>query len=445
MKLAVVIPVLNEAPLLADCLTALEALRARGVVVIVVDGGSEDGSVAAAQDRADAVVSAPRGRAAQLNAGACHPLARAADVLLFLHADTRLPLRADEAIRLGMARGAVWGRFNVRIAGRHPLLSVVASMMNWRSCSTGIATGDQAMFVRRRVFQSVGGFPSQALMEDIELSARLRKLARPVCLRQRVTTSGRRWDEQGFWQTVWLMWRLRSAYARGVPAQKLATRYGYSPRAAAAVAIMAKAPVAGVAKTRLSGLLGPAGAARAQRGFILRTLDTARRASIGPVALQYDVGVYHRLFSLLSERCGVPCVAQVQGDLGRRMSAVTVDHFFPVGRATLIIVGTDCPVLTPAHFQAAADALIDNDAVFIPAEDGGYVLVGMRRAMPQVFERVDWSTPRTMAQTRERLSQIYARWVELPALWDVDMPADWMRWQTLQAQTSGQQKPAVTR
>lgn len=430
MKLAVVMPVLNEADSVSGKLAELADLRARGGVLIVVDGGSVDATIDAARAGADAVLTAPRGRASQMNAGACHPLARKADVLLFLHADTRLPSGADGLIQEALAGDAVWGRFDVRIDGQHPLLPWVAALMNWRSRHTGIATGDQAMFVRRRVFESLGGFPAQPLMEDIELSARLCDVSLPACLAGPVTTAGRRWDHHGFWRTVGLMWRLRAAYSRGVPAQQLALRYGYAPRATAVVAIMAKAPVPGVAKTRLAKLLGAVGAARAQRGFILRVLGTAHRASVGPIVLHSALGTHNRFFSLLAERWGVRCISQVEGDIGQRMAAA-MEHHFAVSQApALLIVGTDCPVLTAGHLQAAADALASHDAVCIPAEDGGYVLIGMRRSLPQVFERVDWSTPRTMTQTRERLSRAQVKWVELPALWDVDEPEDWLRWQT---------------
>ncbi len=431
MKLAVVVPVLNEAAALARHLGALVALRERGAVLIVADGGSTDGTQALAATLADAVVAAPRGRAAQMNAGAWHPLARAADALLFLHADTSLPPAADALVAKALAGGAAWGRFDVQIAGRHPLLPMVAAFMNRRSRASGIATGDQALFVRRAVFDSLGGFAPVPLMEDIEFSARLRRVAPPACLPERVTTDGRRWDQRGFWRTVVLMWRLRAAWAAGADAHHLARRYGYSPRAGAAVAVLAKAPVPGQAKTRLAPLLGHAGAARAQRGFILRTLATARQASTGALTLHVALGAGHRLFQLLAQRHGVVCLPQAEGDIGDRMAAVMVDHFTQHRQTPLLIVGTDCPALTTAHLQQAADALQTHDAVLIPAEDGGYVLIGLRRAVPVVFQRVAWSTPRVMAQTRERLSAVGASWVELPTLWDVDDPQDWTRWQAL--------------
>jgi len=425
MKLAIVVPVLNEAATLALKLQALAPLRARGAELIVVDGGSTDGTLAIAQRLADRVLQAPRGRASQLNAGAA---ATRADVLLFPHADTRLPANADRLIGQALSEGHRWGRFDVRIEGRHPLLPMVAWFMNQRSRLTGIATGDQALFVQRRLFESVAGFAAMPLMEDIELSRRLKAIEAPACLRECVTTSGRRWDQHGFWRTVLLMWRLRAAHALGADAHTLALRYGYRPRAPAAVAIFAKAPVAGLAKTRLIPLLGAAGAARAQRGFALRTLATARAASLGGVTLWCAPDAALRFFRALHGRHGVDTMAQPLGDLGERMAAAVSHHFEHTPQTPLLIVGTDCPALTPAHLQQAADALQTVDGVLIPAEDGGYVLIGMRRPLPEVFNEVAWSTPQVLAQTRERLRGAGARWHELPALWDVDEPADWLRW-----------------
>jgi rSAM/selenodomain-associated transferase 2/rSAM/selenodomain-associated transferase 1 len=442
MKLAIVVPVLGEAAALASVLGALADLRATGAVVIVVDGGSQDDTMTVAQAHADAVLSAPRGRAAQMNAGACHALARRADVLLFLHADTRLPPNADALIERALQSGTAWGRFDVRIEGRHPLLPLVAALMNRRSRWSGIATGDQAVFVRRAVFDALGGFAPLPLMEDIELSVRLKQRSPPACIAERVSTAGRRWDQRGFWRTVGLMWRLRAAWALGADAHALAQRYGYRPRAPSAVAVLAKAPVPGEAKTRLAPILGDAGAARAQRGFILRTLATARHASTGPLTLHGTPGIRHRLFRLIARRWGVVCVPQADGNIGDRMAAAMVKHFSAHPQPPLIIVGTDCPVLTPAHLQQAADALQAHDAVLIPAEDGGYVLIGLRHALPTVFQGVDWSTPRVMDQTRERLSEAGASWLELPALWDVDEPADWRRWRAIAAAQADHQPVA---
>jgi rSAM/selenodomain-associated transferase 2 len=222
--LAVVVPVLDEAAAIGSTLQALAPLRQRGVRVIVADGGSRDGTADLAAAWADRVIVAPAGRARQMNAGAA--AAADADVLLFLHADTRLPADADRLVLAALAEpGCDWGRFDVCIDGRSRLLPWVAALMNLRSRWTGIATGDQAIFVRRSTFVALGGFPEQALMEDVELSRRLRRRRAPRCLRQRVVTSGRRWDQRGAWRTVFLMWRLRWLYWRGASPERLAQLY----------------------------------------------------------------------------------------------------------------------------------------------------------------------------------------------------------------------------
>jgi rSAM/selenodomain-associated transferase 2 len=189
--------------------------------LIVADGGSSDGTRRLARPLADRVIAAARGRGATMNAGAA---IAAGDALLFLHADTALPDDADDLIAGALARRA-WGRFDLRIAGRHRLLAVVARMINWRSRLTGIATGDQAIFVTRAAFLAVGGFPDLPLMEDIAISRRLKRLCRPFCIATPVITSGRRWEHHGVLHTILLMWRLRLAYYFGVEPARLARLY----------------------------------------------------------------------------------------------------------------------------------------------------------------------------------------------------------------------------
>jgi rSAM/selenodomain-associated transferase 2 len=228
-RLTIVLPVLNEAALIVAALQALAPLRARGAEIIVADGGSRDGTGRLAAPLADRVIAAPRGRGAPMNAGAALGTGEA---FLFLHADTTLPDNADRLIEAALARRA-WGRFDLRIAGRHPLLAIIARMINWRSRLTGIATGDQAIFVTRAAFQAVGGFPELPLMEDIAISRRLKRLSRPFCIATPVVTSGRRWETNGVIATILLMWRLRLAYYLGVEPAVLAQRYGSAPQSPA--------------------------------------------------------------------------------------------------------------------------------------------------------------------------------------------------------------------
>jgi len=226
--LSIIVPVLNEAALIEARLLALAPLRAAGAQIILADGGSVDDTQALAAPHCDAVILAPRGRASQMNAGAAQAHG---EVLLFLHADTRLPEGAMALVLEGLAQTpAAWGRFDVRIEGRSHWLPIIAVLMNLRSRVTGIATGDQAMFIRRDAFEALCGFPDLALMEDVAMSGALKAISRPLCLRAKVVTSGRRWDSKGALRTIALMWRLRLAYWRGADPDDLARRYGYAPK-----------------------------------------------------------------------------------------------------------------------------------------------------------------------------------------------------------------------
>ncbi len=221
--LSVIIPALNEEANIATTLQPLQALRQRGQEVILVDGGSSDATVSSASPLTDQILRTPAGRARQMNAGA---QAARGEVLWFLHADTLAPPHADGLLLDALAAPHTnWGRFNVRLSGRHPLLRLVERLMNLRSCLTGIATGDQGIFVRRDAFLAVGGYPDQPLMEEITLSARLKQLSKPVCLRSQLITSSRRWESRGILRTVLLMWRLRLLYALGADPAHLARLY----------------------------------------------------------------------------------------------------------------------------------------------------------------------------------------------------------------------------
>jgi rSAM/selenodomain-associated transferase 2 len=227
-SLSIIVPVLDEAGAIGRHLEALAPLRACGAEVIVVDGGSRDDTVVRAGEGAHRVLAAPRGRASQMNAGAAEATG---DIFLFLHADTGLPPHADDLVRGALATGhRGWGRFDVQIEGGARLLKVIAALMNRRSRLTGIATGDQAIFVTREAFAAVGGYPDIPLMEDIILSRRLKRLSRPVSLKTPVTTSGRRWERHGILRTILKMWRLRLAFYLGADPRTLALAYGYQPR-----------------------------------------------------------------------------------------------------------------------------------------------------------------------------------------------------------------------
>ena len=221
-RVSVIIPVLNEARLIPQCIPTWQALAARGAEVLLVDGGSDDHTVDLLEQAGLAVIAAPRGRGRQLRLGA--ERARG-EILLFLHADTRLPEGALELVRHALRDDRCWGRFDVRIDSSRRLLALVSFAINLRSRLSGIATGDQAMVMTRWAYGQAGGFAAQPLMEDIDLSARLKRLGPPVCLRPPVLTSPRRWLGHGIVSTILLMWALRFAYWLGVPAATLARFY----------------------------------------------------------------------------------------------------------------------------------------------------------------------------------------------------------------------------
>lgn len=221
-RISIIIPALNEGDGIVSTLEQLASCRADGHEVIVVDGGSCDETMALARPLSDQVISSEPGRARQMNCGAA---LASGDILLFLHADTQLPENGLVLIQSALSTKGIWGRFDVRLSGQHPLFRIIEKMMNWRSSFTGISTGDQAIFVLRDQFEHISGFPEQPLMEDIELSRRLKKIAPPFCIRTPLITSSRRWEQRGIFTTVLLMWRLRFLYWLGVDARKLAKMY----------------------------------------------------------------------------------------------------------------------------------------------------------------------------------------------------------------------------
>lgn len=216
MRITIIIPVLNDAEALRVLLSQLASYQ---LETIVVDGGSQDSPESVVESFGVIYLSSEPGRAKQMNAGA----ARAAgDVLLFLHGDSQLPTGFDKLIKDAMNH-AHWGRFDVRLSGSHPMFRVIEWMMNHRSKLTGICTGDQGIFVQSEVFKQTGGFPDIPIMEDIELSKGLP--GAPYCIRQKLATSSRRWEQNGIWKTIVLMWTLRLRYFLGARPEQLVKQY----------------------------------------------------------------------------------------------------------------------------------------------------------------------------------------------------------------------------
>lgn len=224
MKLSIIIPTLNEAEHIENTLSQLQALRQKQHEIIVVDGGSNDNTVELARPLSDCIIQSKPGRAIQMNTGAEYATG---DVYWFLHGDTLAPKNADRIIEQQLhTSDRHWGRFNVRLSGHQSIFRLIAWLMNLRSCITGIATGDQGIFINATAFKKLEGFKPIALMEDIEISKRLlTHYGRPVCITKKLQTSSRRWEQHGIIKTVLLMWRLRLAYFFGSTPDRLAKQY----------------------------------------------------------------------------------------------------------------------------------------------------------------------------------------------------------------------------
>ena len=226
--IAIIVPTLNEESQIVAGLKIMQVWRGSECELIIADGGSVDQTVALAEPLADRVVAAPKGRAAQMNAGAA---SARSEILWFLHADSLPPDNAIALIQTALADpNRDWGRFDVRLSGPHPALRMVETRMNGRSRLTGIATGDQAIFVTREAFKRLGGFPAIPLMEDIVFSSSMREADRPACIAEKVKTSGRRWEKHGLLRTILTMWWLRLRFFLGASPDDLAREYACTPR-----------------------------------------------------------------------------------------------------------------------------------------------------------------------------------------------------------------------
>jgi rSAM/selenodomain-associated transferase 2 len=220
---SIIIPVLNDAQSLMNLLEQLQPAREMGHEVIVVDGGSYDAPETVCNDRVDCFLSAQAGRAVQMNRGAAKA---SGEILWFLHADGKLNIESCiSQIMILHESGKIWGRFDIRLSGNDRRFRIIETLMNWRSAITGIATGDQGIFVNRKTFEHMNGFAQIPLMEDIEISKRLKKFSSPLLCSQKIMTSSRRWEKNGIFRTVLLMWYLRLAYAMGTSPERLSKHY----------------------------------------------------------------------------------------------------------------------------------------------------------------------------------------------------------------------------
>ena len=440
LRLSIIIPVLNEQENLSELLPVFDDLRSAGHEVIVVDGGSTDNSKEIALKYADKCLHAPASRARQMNAGAA---VASGDILFFMHADSRLEPCYMENIQSCIEQGGSWGHYKIRVDDNSLFLRTVSFFMNLRSRLTAIATGDQGIFVRRDLFEQLGGYAEIPLMEDIELSARLRRISRPVCLSQAIHTSARRWLKNGVLNTIFSMWRFRFMYWLGVPAVKLAKNYYPDLRAdkSYAVVIFAKPPVDGKVKTRLAPILDTEERNQLQQQLNERVLELA--CSTGYQVELWTTDTSHPEIQSLANHYNVEVRKQEGSDLGERMSDAVMKSLRRY--SGVAVIGSDCPIMSADYIYSAISKLENdnNDIVLGPAEDGGYVLLAAKRLYKPMFENIDWGTDVVLEKSYESLLKGGIPYSTLDVLWDIDRPDDYRRYQALKASQLAAQEVAA--
>ncbi len=430
--LSIIIPTLNEEREIVSTLSSLQPLRKEGVEVILSDGGSVDETLSLASPLVDCIVRAPKGRARQMNAGAALAKGR---YILFLHADTQLPDKLQQLVAQWYEKNIDWGFFRIKLSGSHFFLRLVARGINIRSSITTLGTGDQCLFFKRQFFWEVGGFSDIPLMEDVEINYRCRSRISPYIVNQEVVTSSRLWKKNGIVKTVLKMWWLRLQYMIGVSPQVLVKKYyphffsdspSYSPQypyETCSFAQFAKAPRLGEVKTRMQPYLTKEQSFDLHLYLVEQCFNQLALAKLAPQTLWLtsDAESSFPGLSIEEQRLFV----QQGRDLGERMSNAVATLLGFDQCAGVVLVGSDCPFMNKAYLSEAMAAMcLDVDVVVGPASDGGYVLLGLRRNIPELFCDMDWGTDRVLQQTLDKCQQLNLAVYQLPALPDIDRPED---------------------
>jgi len=439
--------VLNEQDCIVERLGALQAFRNEVCEVLLVDGGSTDGTVELATPLVDRLLRSEPGRARQMNKGAA---AAKGDVLLFLHMDTILPANAQEllSVSFDQANENLWGWFRLKFTNKAFAFAVISASMNTRAALTRVCTGDQTLFVSRKRFTEINGFPEIALMEDVAISKTLRRIDKPTIIPDIVQTSSRRWEKNGILKTVLFMWYLRLLYFFGANPSSLARLYypnsaaeeGNSATKArtsanyrypdARILLFAKAPVAGEVKTRLEPELGNEGSLALHQAMTTRVIALLQSQSIAPWELWVSSDRSEEFFLSICNKKEIKI--QTGADLGRKMAHASALSLAGDGVNSVLIIGSDCPSYDAEYLAEAIECLQSgSDVVLGPAEDGGYVLVGMNAPYSGLFDGIDWGTERVLAQTQANIRSLGLISSSLQPLWDVDRPEDLARLEEL--------------
>lgn len=424
--LGIVVPTLDEETRLPRLLDDLRALHVPNQVV-VVDGGSNDATVDLAKRAGARVVRSTRGRAQQMNAGAA-----VVDTpwLLFLHADSRLDHEAAVALTAWLESSEVQdiGVFHFALEGPDWFWRFIEVGQRLRQRLYRLAYGDQGLLVHRDRFMAVGGFPEQPLMEDVEILKRLKRGGRLRVIDARLKTSPRRYETDG----RWFGWIRNAAaiglYQMGIPAARLAawyatpTRLGSADARRRALVIFAKAPRPGAVKTRLARDVGHQRAAEIYRRMGAEIVSAVRDGPYDTIVCFDPPDAEAEMRTWLDDAEADSVLRfrpQAEGDLGTRLIEAVRDAFHQADH--VCVIGTDAPAVDANVVASGFRALETANCVIGPATDGGYYLIGLTRSHPQVFERIDWSTPKVLAQTLDRAAALGLSVETLSPLSDVDV------------------------
>jgi len=417
-NISIIIPVLNEATSIVHFLKSLQQFRKRGHEIILVDGGSTDNTLELSKHYIDQSLSSVTGRAAQMNLGAQQAKNT---ILLFLHSDTFLPEFADSIIIKSITKKTPWGRFNVKLSGHQFIFRIIETMINFRSKYTNIATGDQAIFISKEIFNKINYFPDIALMEDIAISKKLKKHYACTCLTETVTTSSRRWEQHGITRTLFLMWMLRFLYFIKIK-PKILCQYYYNKKNTCCL-IFTKNPELGKTKTRLIPALGIKGAYDVHIKLLKHTLNLTNNTMEMNFQLFHTSSNTNKVLKELVKKHNLEKKTQHGNNLGERMfnafnlSLKTYSH--------CIIIGTDCPELTQHYLLQAKHHLRNGyDAVIGPAYDGGYVLIGLNVPDKLIFKNINWGENTVFKDTITAFEKLNLKYKKLTMLHDIDTKED---------------------
>lgn len=423
--LAVIIPTLNEAEHLPHLLHDLTRLSVPHRV-IVVDGGSSDGTTSVASTAGAEFVSAPPGRARQLNVGA--RVAAGAGTLLFLHADCRLPVETREVIASEVEGGVTAPAvFRFRLEGDEWFWRFIEFGQRVRETTTGLAYGDQGLLISGEDFLAVGGYPEIPLMEDVAMLDRLRRRGRIRRLRAEVLTSPRRYQEEGRWRAWIRNTLLMARYLAGAAPERLAVAYATRRPARPiehSLLVFAKAPLPGKVKTRLARTMGDERAAELYRRMGEAIIGAVRGGEFETSVVYSPAEDFPAMRAWLGD--SLRLIPQAGGDLGQRMNIAITEALETSSGVCLI--GTDSPDVNEALVSEAFEALGETDVVLGPARDGGYYLIALSEPHPELFEGIAWSTDRVLEETLQQASAAGLTVRLLETLADVDERADVPAW-----------------